>query len=203
MPDFESLNRRLSQQVFIQGPADRTYFNDLICDIRGLERTTDKLTLPEMNEAGAWSKAFALREALLRRDTDEPHLNPQAVAEFSKAAAQRTLWNLFCTARHTLEEASKRENSWRTISEYLELREGDLEPRDGEQFPGWREVHGRVSYALHTLERMTPADREQIPSVLRQRRADANAISMAQRIAELEKALSIKQATELVEDHGQ
>jgi hypothetical protein len=200
----EALNRRLTNTTFLSNVADRGYFMQLLALVNGLARTTDNLTLPDINEAGAWPKLFGLYTSLKRRNTDEPHINPEVVAQASKAAAQRTLWSNYVEARQRLEVYSKREPSWRILAEFCALQESDLdapEDKGGELYPAWRTVAGRVSHALSTIERLTPSERERIPAVLRQRRADAGAISMAQRIAELERAL--KHAKELVENHGQ
>jgi hypothetical protein len=199
---FARLNNLHANSPFIAGHAAVAHFEELVREVRGLARPSERLAIPDHNGAGAWSRLYALFIALNTRRIEEPHVNPEVISQASKAALHRTLWNNYCDARQKLYETSKREGSWRLMAEYTELQPNDLDP-PSEGASNWRQVASRVSHALKTIEALSSAERESIPDVLRRRRADANAISMAQRIAELEKALSSKQSKELVEYHGQ
>jgi hypothetical protein len=199
---FARLNNLHANSQFVAGHAAVAHFEELVREVRGLARPSERLAIPDRNGAGSWNRLYALFLALKTRRIEEPHVNHEVIAQASKAALHRTLWNNYCEARQKLYETSKLESSWRLMAEYTELQPNDLDtPSEGAS--NWRQVASRVSHALKTIEALSAAERESIPAVLRQRRADASAILTAQRIAELEKALSIKHAKELVENHGQ
>lgn len=187
--------------MFIRGPADIAYHGQLLIECRSMLRPSDKVEVPDdPNAAGAWDRLWALRDALLRRESELPQIAPQTIARNRADQARAAEWNIFCQARQRLEEVSKYERSWwRSLSEFLRLEDGDLDPPD-ENRRDWREVSKRVRAAMYGYDALTPALREEIPVILDRRRQEARDKEMVRRLAALEAMLSQKQSTEIMEN---
>jgi hypothetical protein len=190
----EALNRRLAASVFLTHPADRVFFDALICRIRGMahdqKRDIEKY-LPDVNEAGAWSRAFAIWEALVI-EQNKP-TDPQVRVRVMANAATEQEWNRYIGAREHLISHAQRDMT-KLIREYLGLKHGDLDttmtPAPNGNFdirrPGWEDISNRIHRALDRWETMGESERSAIPQAMAQRRLAAANQEMATRLSSLE-----------------
>ena len=202
MSTLEAINRRLSQQTFIGNPADERFFGELIGQIRGMaerHKRDIKKSLPDICEAGAWSKAWAIREAFIRLE-QETKPDPVARERTLSAAANEERWNEYLRSRDQLVELIQRGREGRQMQEYIGLVEGDLDlPIDndpetvclsGGKKPGWQSVAYRINNALGKLQGMSDNERQTVPFVMALRRTETSILDLRKRIENIETYLA-------------
>jgi hypothetical protein len=167
----EAWNRQMGGREFL-APAYHAPFEQLILEIRRLARETDELTLPDVNAAGAWARAYSVYEMLRDR-----HLKAEQQAHVEGARVQNyeTRWNDFLTNRTTIIEGLRRE-VWDTtvLADVLDLLPGDLDPptlKETNKYgsnrrPDWEAVAQRLDNAISCWHALSAEER----SVLRSQR---------------------------------
>jgi hypothetical protein len=174
--DPEFLNRRLGNQRFLTHPADLKYYEDLRARVEGLARPQASLSIPDVGEAHAWQRLFALYSALKKRPRAESNHEStfQGGADLAWDAYVRDLDAIRTLARNDV-------GSWALLSEYVGIERGDLDdpvpPPDHPEaqwgrYSDWQHRAGRISSALGQLRRMQPRERAIVPEIVSQRRRD-------------------------------
>lgn len=64
---LETVNVRLEHQPYITSTADHGFFGDLLSEIQSLLQPGENIALPDVLEAGAWSKAWRIYTELKHR----------------------------------------------------------------------------------------------------------------------------------------
>ena len=188
------LNRRLATARFLSAPVDREYFRKLCAEILSLEQPSDKIQIPNVEEAGAWSKAFKIFTQLQKRRHAERSAAPAA----SNIEAD---WNLYIARREQIVRQGARLTP--DLAEFLGLKPGDLgEPtvkdeetmrlNDG-RHPDWQGRSARISTALCRWEALRPEQLAAVPQIMAQRRIEEAIKDLQQRVAVLEAVSSTHQ----------
>jgi hypothetical protein len=195
--DAQFLNRRLGNQQFLTHAADLRYYDNLVAQVNGLARPGENLSIPDVAEAGAWTRLYSLYLALKRRAAAEPNRDTVFVAPHS--ASDRLEWDQYVSSLTELQAIARRENSWPILSEYLNLGPGDLgDPvaPGGQDFgrgdgrpPGWRQRAARVTWAVTRLKGLSPQERERVGELVAERRREARLHAIEQRLAAIETRL--------------
>jgi hypothetical protein len=173
MIDLGAIDRRLANRQFLSGPSDESFFGHLVCQIQGLARPGENLTIPQFNEADAWKKAWALYTALQRRPPDKQAV--EAAESGRTAAAHSRRLNEFAADRQALlayREANRAQ--WADLSEYVGLRKDDLVEGERDEHFGveinWQKKADRIGFALRRLQGMTTSEKADAHRVVEERR---------------------------------
>lgn len=191
MIDLKAINLRLCNKKFLSGHADQSFFSHLTAAIQGLARPGEKLDVPDFNEQDAWRRAYALYEALQRRQPDKAAV--EAEKNGQTAAAYSRLLGEFAADRQALRDYRDRNRmQWSALAEYVGISDADLaEGERDERFDvevGWREKAKRVGHAIARLQGMSPAERADVPRIVEERRRREFLRDLASRIERLEQA---------------
>jgi hypothetical protein len=176
----EHVNERMSRQERISHPADVTFFNNLIAGIAGLTRPGEQHPVPDVNEIGAWRKAYSLYEALKLRESQTRTKAATDLRFASFAAEMNRAWTDYNSNVTWLREFEGRNRGeWKLLTEWVGITEDDLSdpvPRAGSEhaqygrFPDWQERAGRVAEAVHKFRGLKPEERAEVPRIVEERR---------------------------------
>jgi hypothetical protein len=190
MIDLKAINLRLANKKFLGGPAEESFFSHLVMSIHGLARPGEKLDVPEFNGQDAWARAYALYEALQRRqptpEAQQAAADGRTMAQISRLqgelAADRAALKAFRDANRMM---------WSDLAEYVGIGDADLEPSDVDPQLGeanWREKHVKVGGALARLQGLSAQERRDVPRIVEERRRREFLRDLDRRIERLEQA---------------
>jgi hypothetical protein len=182
--DLPAINMRYGHKEFLAGAADESFFQHLINEINGLARPDETLELPSFQEAGAWTKGYALWQALKQR---QQRVVAKVKAEEDseeqrQARASAREWQSYCNSREALLDYGRRHVAlWSYLFEHLGLEPDDLrEPIPPEdhvdavfgKYSDWRAVAGRIYSASVKLANMKSEDLDAVPERVAAQRRD-------------------------------
>lgn len=204
LADPVTINKRLDGYEYISHPADLAFFENLVNQIRGMERPGDNVNakLPGYTEPYAWRRTFELYCKMKTREAIPP--DPVAQRREQNSHALESAWNFYLTDRTAVLELVRQGVLGEDQCQYLGLRPGDLaapitplDPNDkfsGQRHPDWHGRADRLRDAIPRWREMGVAEKASIPQVVTARRTDAAMQKMQRLITELHSRVSALEA---------
>jgi hypothetical protein len=198
---IEAANRRLQSVRFMSGPVDKDLFDDLVAQTLAFLAPGEKVddSLPTNYVAAeAWNQWYRMYCTLKARAAKR-----QAEAEAQAAPQVDTAsWPRYLEERSELLELRRRGTIDDAVLEYVGLKKSDFDAPtndDTEQRAkygfsprkDWQEVAWRIREAIHHLNKMTRAERENVPHALAVRKLERTTEKLAARIQQLEEHLGL------------
>jgi hypothetical protein len=196
---FEQLNVKMAHVEFLNSPAHLRYFDDLVASVLAMASVQGRtVSVPSANEAGAWQKAYALYETLLREQNKPAHA--EITARNNANAANEREWNHYTENRERLIQ-QVRIDLTQVRREYLGILETDLaDPMvEDEKYgrvprAGWRSVASRIEQGLARWQNMPSNEKAQIPWMVALKRLENANLELSKRVSALETQLGLEKA---------
>lgn len=162
----ERFDTHLANVEFLPAQYQHAY-DELIRRIQALKRENDTLSLPAVNEARAWDRAFSIYSGLRRREQDEERRAAPTQKAFSEDQKE---WSQYISDRNQLINMLARG----VVDEYicgahLDLKTDDiLEPLDeansrfGGRRVGWPQRAQNIASALRWWDSLSNAEKRLI-----------------------------------------
>jgi hypothetical protein len=200
---LEKQNNLMKGKMFIEGPTAEKLWQNLCCQIAMLRygHPPDSFVLPDMNEAGAWNKAWEIYQVLKRRR--EQPAAPEQIARYIAQRSSDEAWNRYVHNREEIISYKQHYGLTGDIASYIGLEPGDLDDPvsrdpnlkfDG-RLPDWPSRAGRIASALQAWKDLTPEAKRAVPIIMASRRAEAALRKMETRFVAIEARLAALEGT--------
>jgi hypothetical protein len=145
-------------------------YDELVRQIHALKRANDTLSLPTVNEAKAWQRAYSILSGLRRRERKEA---AEAAPQQAAFNAFEAAWNNYLQNLEIIREGLKRGIfDEQMLVEHFDLQAGDLANpvlKEANRYGNnrrhdWPEVAQRLSNALHYWHAMSSEERAVLKS---------------------------------------